>query len=65
MGVAEMDEIADMIVATLTATSAASAASGQLSRARYAVEPGVADAVRGRARELLSAHPLYPQIALG
>jgi glycine hydroxymethyltransferase len=65
MGTAEMDEIADMIVATLSATSAVSASSGQLSRARYAVSPGIAGAVRERARELLSAHPLYPQITLG
>ena len=65
MGAAEMDEIADMIITTLTATSALAASSGQPSRARYAVEPGIADAVRDRARDLLSAHPLYPQITLG
>jgi glycine hydroxymethyltransferase len=63
-GTAEMDEIADMIVTVLAETSPAPAAGG-LSKARYGVAPGVADAVRQRARELLAAHPLYPDVILG
>jgi glycine hydroxymethyltransferase len=65
MGPAEMDEIADMIVRVLAATTAASTDNSQPSRARYALDPGVAGAVRGRARDLLAAHPLYPEITLG
>ncbi|HEY2640413.1 MAG TPA: glycine hydroxymethyltransferase [Streptosporangiaceae bacterium] len=64
MGPAEMDEIADMIVRVLAATTAASTDNGQPSRARYALDPGVAGAVRGRARDLLAAYPLYPEITL-
>ena len=65
MGPAEMDEIADMIVKALTATTANSASGGEPSKARYTIEPGTAAGVRHRARELLSLHPLYPEIILG
>ncbi|HEY2507804.1 MAG TPA: glycine hydroxymethyltransferase [Streptosporangiaceae bacterium] len=63
-GPAEMDEIADMIVTVLRATSPAAAASGR-SKARYGLDARVADTVRQRARDLLAAHPLYPEVMLG
>ena len=65
MGPEEMDEIADMIVAILGATTPEGTTTGRTSRARYALDPGVASAVRRRAGELLDTYPLYPEVNLG
>ncbi len=62
-GPAEMDEIADVIAATLTAAVPASAPSGP-SRARYLLDDSVAAAGRRRSAELLVRFPLYPEIEL-
>jgi glycine hydroxymethyltransferase len=59
----EMDEIADIIAVTLTATVPAAAASGP-SRARYLLDDAVAATGRQRSAELLARYPLYPQIQL-
>ncbi len=64
MGTAQMDEIADMIVAVLTATEAETSATGSRSRARYRLDPAVAEGTERRAAELLTAHPLYPSVVL-
>ncbi len=64
MGTAEMDEIADMIVAVLTATSATTSSTGNRSRAGYRLEPAVAERTQRRAAQLLAAHPLYPSVVL-
>jgi glycine hydroxymethyltransferase len=64
MGPAEMDEVADMIVAVLTAAKAKPTGNGATSRAHYTLDPEVAAVTARRARDLLSAHPLYPGIAL-
>ncbi len=64
LGGAEMDEIADMIVAVLRATTPAPASGGGTSKAQYRLEDDVASAVASRARELLAPHPLYPSVTL-
>jgi glycine hydroxymethyltransferase len=60
---AEMDEIADIITATLSATTPAATSSGT-SKARYTLDPGLAEAGRQRSADLLHRFPLYPQINL-
>jgi glycine hydroxymethyltransferase len=64
MGPAEMDHVASMIIEVLSATAPLSTAAGATSRARYALDPNTAEAVRRQAAELLAAHPLYPGIDL-
>jgi len=59
-GPAELDEVADVISTTLAATTTASATS----KAKYELDPGVADEGRRRCADLLSRHPLYPEIQL-
>jgi len=63
-GAAEFDEVADLIVTVLKATTPAPTAGGGASKAKYAIAPGVADQVHARALELLDAHPLYPGLVL-
>jgi glycine hydroxymethyltransferase len=64
MGTGEMDEIADMIVTVLTATTATPSASGSRSRAGYRLDPALAERTKRRAGELLTAYPLYPSVVL-
>ena len=52
----DLREVADLIDAVLRATEPAG------SKAKYRLDEGVADRVRGRAAELTAAHPLYPGI---
>ncbi len=61
MGTTEMDEIADMVVAVLSATAPTG---GRASRARYRLDPAIAGDSRRRAGDLLARHPLYPGIRL-
>jgi glycine hydroxymethyltransferase len=63
LGRTEMDQIADIIHATLVATEPAPTPSGR-SRARYRLDADVADAGRIRSAELLDRFPLYPDIQL-
>lgn len=63
LGPAEMDEIADIIAATLAATSPASASSGP-SKAHYILDDSTADTGRRRSADLLDRFPLYPHIQL-
>ncbi len=60
-GPGEMDEVADMISAALSATSPAPASKGP-SQARYILDEAVADSCRRRGAELLQKYPLYPGI---
>jgi glycine hydroxymethyltransferase len=60
LGVAEMDEIAELIHTVLTNTTPASG-----SKARFDLDPAVADRVSRRATELLAPFPLYPGVDLG
>jgi glycine hydroxymethyltransferase len=64
-GTDDFDEVADLIVDVLAATSPATAASGAASKAKYAIAGGVADKTQARAAELLDRHPLYPGLDLG
>jgi glycine hydroxymethyltransferase len=59
-GPAELDEVADVIATTLAATTTAS----ETSKAKFHLDPGVADEGRRRCADLLSRHPLYPEIQL-
>ena len=65
MGAAEMDEIAELIVTVLNATTALATPTGGTSQANYTLAPAVRDTVSTCARDLLDAHPLYPGITLG
>ncbi len=56
----ELDEVADVIVATLRATTPATATS----QAKYVLDPATAEAGRQRCAGLLARHPLYPEIQL-
>jgi glycine hydroxymethyltransferase len=61
LGPGEMEEVADIISAGLSATSPASAPKG-LSQARYILDEAVAQSCRRRSAELLEKYPLYPGI---
>ncbi len=63
-GAEEFDRTAELIVEVLTATTAAPAASGGRSKAKYELPEGVADKTRAAAGELLEANPLYPGLTL-
>jgi glycine hydroxymethyltransferase len=64
LGLAEMDQIADLITTVLTNTQPGTDAAGAPSKARYVLDGAVAAKVSGQAADLLSAYPLYPSIAL-
>ncbi|PJE95738.1 serine hydroxymethyltransferase [Streptomyces carminius] len=65
LGTAEMDETADLIHTVLTAAEPGTTAAGAPSKAKYTLEPKIAESVAGRAADLLAGHPLYPQVDLG
>jgi glycine hydroxymethyltransferase len=60
LGPAEMDRIAELMVTVLSKT----AASGD-SKARYDLDPAIAERVSAQATELLKDFPLYPDVDLG
>jgi glycine hydroxymethyltransferase len=60
----DFDRVAELIVDVLSGTTAATAASGAASKAKYAVADGLAEKTRSAAGELLDAHPLYPGLTL-
>jgi glycine hydroxymethyltransferase len=60
LGPAEMDRIAELMCAVLTATTADGG-----SKARYDLDPAVAERVDAQAGELLAGFPLYPGVDLG
>ncbi|MEK2489850.1 glycine hydroxymethyltransferase [Kitasatospora purpeofusca] len=64
LGTAEMDEIADLIDTVLRAATPATTAAGTPSKAQYVLDPAVAEAVAGRAADLLAGFPLYPGVDL-
>jgi glycine hydroxymethyltransferase len=59
-GPAELDEVADIAVDALRATSPAS----EGAKAKYDLEEKVAEVCRQRCADLLAAHRLYPEIEL-
>jgi glycine hydroxymethyltransferase len=64
MGTAEMREIAAIIKAVLAGAQPTKTKSGETSKARYKLAPGVADEARSRIAALLDRHPLYPELDL-
>ena len=56
----ELDEVAGVIAEALRATQPASGTS----KAKYTIDAKVAERCRRRCRDLLTAHPLYPEIEL-
>jgi glycine hydroxymethyltransferase len=56
----DLDEIADVMTTALRATRPAN----EKARAKYVIDPGVAEASRQRCADLLARHPLYPGIEL-
>jgi glycine hydroxymethyltransferase len=64
LGTAELDEVADIIVGVLQATTPTSTKSGAPSQARYSLDDEVAGASRMRCADLLAKFPLYPAIDL-
>ena len=64
MGPSEMDELADLIHETLTATEPNTTSKGTPSLAQFTVADDVATSVRKRAADLLAGFPLYPSLTL-
>jgi glycine hydroxymethyltransferase len=56
----ELDEVADVISTALEATTTATSTT----KAKYNLSADVAEACRSRCADLLSRHPLYPEIQL-
>ncbi|SCG45020.1 glycine hydroxymethyltransferase [Micromonospora halophytica] len=59
LGTAQMDETAELIHTVLSQTT-----SGE-SKAKYVLDPALADKVAKQANELLAGFPLYPSVDLG
>ncbi|WP_238014341.1 glycine hydroxymethyltransferase [Dactylosporangium sp. AC04546] len=59
LGVAEMDQIAELIHTVLAGTTPAGD-----SKAKYTLDPALADRVSKQATELLAGFPLYPSVEL-
>ena len=60
LGTAEMDQIAELIHTVLNNTSPAEG-----SKAKFTLDPALADRVSKQASELLAPFPLYPTVDLG
>jgi glycine hydroxymethyltransferase len=56
----ELDEVADVIVTALRATTPATSTA----KAKYEINPGAAQTCRARCADLLAQHRLYPEIKL-
>ncbi|MFC8849671.1 MULTISPECIES: glycine hydroxymethyltransferase [unclassified Micromonospora] len=64
LGTAEMDTTAELIHSVLSQTTSGSNGDGTPSKAKYVLDPALADKVARQAADLLSAHPLYPSVTL-
>ncbi|NGM16290.1 glycine hydroxymethyltransferase [Verrucosispora sp. WMMA2044] len=65
LGTAEMDTTAELIHAVLSQTSAGVGPDGTASKAKYVLDPALADKIGRQASELLTGFPLYPDVELG
>ncbi|MGW4501183.1 glycine hydroxymethyltransferase [Micromonospora sp. NPDC004336] len=65
LGPAQMDETAELIHTVLSQTRPGANADGTPSKAKYALDPAVADRVSKQASDLLGGFPLYPAVDLG
>ncbi|WP_114558492.1 glycine hydroxymethyltransferase [Desertihabitans aurantiacus] len=61
---ADFDVVADLITGVLSATTPATASTGQPGKAKYVLADGVGERTRARIAELLEANPLYPGLEL-
>jgi len=61
---ADFDRVAALIVEALQATQPTATPSGEPSKAKYVIDPGVAARVHAEAADLLAPHPLYPELEL-
>jgi glycine hydroxymethyltransferase len=59
LGTAEMDQIAELMHTVLSSTKAGA------SKAKFDLDPAIADRVSKQANEMLGAFPLYPSVDLG
>ncbi|MET7709740.1 glycine hydroxymethyltransferase [Micromonospora sp. NPDC005189] len=64
LGTAEMDQTAELIHTVLTHTTAGANADGTGSKAKYTLDPDLADKIARQATDLLAPYPLYPAIDL-
>jgi len=64
MGADEMREIARVIRLVLAHTQPAQTKSGAPSKAKYVLDPAVAERARGRVAALLDRYPVYPEMDL-
>lgn len=60
----EFDQVAELIVTTLEATTPMTASTGKPGKAKYQIADGVAQKVHDAADELLGNFPLYPGLDL-
>ncbi|MET8120057.1 glycine hydroxymethyltransferase [Micromonospora sp. NPDC005291] len=64
LGTAEMDQTAELIHTVLAHTTAGANADGTGSKAKYTLDPDLADKIARQATDLLAPYPLYPAIDL-
>jgi glycine hydroxymethyltransferase len=64
LGLAEMDQIAELITAVLTNTQPGTDGAGNPSKATYVLDAAVGKKVLGQAADLLVHYPLYPAVTL-
>ncbi|MFJ8578056.1 glycine hydroxymethyltransferase [Micromonospora sp. NPDC093277] len=64
LGSAEMDTTAELIHTVLTQTAPGSNPDGTPSKAKYVLDPTLADKVSKQASDLLTGFPLYPSVDL-
>ncbi|MFV2112561.1 glycine hydroxymethyltransferase [Micromonospora sp. LOL_025] len=65
LGTAQMDETAELIHTVLSQTTPGANPDGTASKAKYVLDPAVADRVAKQASDLLTGFPLYPAVDLG
>ena len=63
-GADEFDQVAELIVTALKATTPVTASNGKPGKAKYQIADGVAQKVHDAADELLGSFPLYPGLDL-
>ena len=63
-GAREFDRTAELIVDVLTGATPTATRDGGVSKAKYVLADGVAEATRSASAELLGNHPLYPGLEL-
>ncbi|SCL46905.1 glycine hydroxymethyltransferase [Micromonospora chersina] len=65
LGASEMDTTAELMHTVLSQTTPGANADGTPSKAKYVLDPALAETVSKQASDLLSSFPLYPSVDLG